>query len=133
MKETLHYDVIVAGGGSAGGGSEGVAAAIGAAQAGAKTPLIERNFYLGGEATHSGITAYCGFYTRGSNPSLVVGGVGAMLRAKIEELGESTASNVSVTGNNFIPVDPETDKYALDQLLLESSSDLLLHCQVIGV
>ncbi len=128
MERLLHYDVVVAGGGSA-----GVAAAIGAAQTGAKTLLVERNPYLGGEATHSNIISYCGFYTRGSQPDLVVGGVGAMLLAKIEKLGETTAPVISITGNNIIPVDPETVKFALDQLLEESSADLLLHCRVIGV
>ena len=56
MSKTFQYDVVIAGGGTA-----GVAAAVGAARAKAKTLLIERNPYLGGEATHSGVSAFCGF------------------------------------------------------------------------
>lgn len=56
MERKLSYDVVMAGGGTA-----GVAAAAGAAMAGARTLLIERNPYLGGEATHSGVAAFCGF------------------------------------------------------------------------
>ena len=43
MSKTFQYDVVIAGGGTA-----GVAAAVGAARAKAKTLLIERNPYLGG-------------------------------------------------------------------------------------
>ena len=56
------YDVVVAGGGAA-----GVAAAVGARKAGARTLLVERNPYLGGEATHSGVAA-CGFYNMRQQP-----------------------------------------------------------------
>lgn len=43
-------------------GPPGVSAAVGAAKTGAKTLLIERNAYLGGEATHSGVSTFCGFF-----------------------------------------------------------------------
>ena len=67
MKRVYMYDVVVTGGGTA-----GVAAAVGASKAGAKTLLIERNPYLGGEATHSGVSAFCGFYSCGADPVRVV-------------------------------------------------------------
>ena len=47
MERSYQYDIVVVGGGTA-----GVAAAVGAAKAGAKTLLVERNAYLGGEATN---------------------------------------------------------------------------------
>ena len=62
MERELRYDVVVAGGGSA-----GVAAAVGARMAGAGTLLLERSPYLGGQATHSLVPAYCGFCTNGEN------------------------------------------------------------------
>jgi len=127
MRCSDNYDVIVVGGGSA-----GTAAAIGAAQTGSKVLLIERNPYLGGEATHSNVNAYCGFYTRGSNPDLVVGGVGTMLRKQVESLGDSMSPVPSVTGNSLIPVNPETIKLAMDQMMTNSGADLLLHCHIIG-
>ena len=41
MERSYQYDIVVVGGGTA-----GVAAAVGAAKAGAKTLLVERNAYL---------------------------------------------------------------------------------------
>ena len=56
MERSYQYDIVIVGGGTA-----GVAAAVGAAKAGAKTLLVERNAYLGGEATNSGVNCFCGF------------------------------------------------------------------------
>lgn len=56
MQRHIECDVAVVGGGAA-----GIAAAIGASRAGARTVLIERNPYFGGQATNSQVTAYCGF------------------------------------------------------------------------
>jgi cation diffusion facilitator CzcD-associated flavoprotein CzcO len=58
---TEQYDVIVAGGGSA-----GIAAAIGARRAGARTLLVERGPCLGGSATLRNVVTYCGI---GPGPS----------------------------------------------------------------
>lgn len=74
MKREYQFDVAVAGAGTA-----GTAAAVGAALAGAKTVLIERSPYPGGEATHSGVAAFCGFYTCGGDPVKAVAGVGEMI------------------------------------------------------
>lgn len=56
MERSYQYDIVIVGGGTA-----GVAAAVGAAKAGAKTLLVERNAYLGGEATNSGLIASVDF------------------------------------------------------------------------
>ena len=50
MKRHIECDVAVLGGGAA-----GVAAAIGASRAGAKTVLIERNPYFGGQADRKSV------------------------------------------------------------------------------
>lgn len=71
MERLEQYDVAVVGGGTA-----GCAAAAGAVMTGARVVLIERNAYLGGEATHSGVGAFCGFTTCGKNPVRVVEGAG---------------------------------------------------------
>jgi FAD-dependent oxidoreductase family protein len=53
----LEADVVVVGGGSA-----GLAAAIAAAQAGARTALIERYGFFGGNATAAWVGTICGLY-----------------------------------------------------------------------
>ena len=56
-REAVSYDVVVVGGGAA-----GLAAAIGAAEAGARTALVERYGFLGGMATAGMVSTICGLY-----------------------------------------------------------------------
>src|SRR5258708_34414484 len=63
------YDVAVVGGGAA-----GVAAAIGAAQLGARTLLLEQMGFLGGAATARNVLTYCGLFTLGETPKQAVRG-----------------------------------------------------------
>ena len=122
------YDVVVVG-----GGSGGVAAAIGAAQVGARTLLIERNPYLGGEATHSILPAYCGFFTQTNPPEQIVGGVGTLVLEKLVSMGKYEVPYRSSMGNAIVLLDPEAVKYALDLCMDEAKAEYLLHAQVIGV
>lgn len=127
MDRELRYDIVVAGGGSA-----GVAAAIGACQAGAKTLLLERSPYLGGQATHSLVPAYCGFCTNGENWMQVVKGVGQQVLDRLARMGRFDGFYTSPTGNLIARIDPEVAKLALDQLVEEAGVDCLLYAQVIG-
>jgi thioredoxin reductase len=69
------YDVVVAG-----GGSGGIAAAVGASRAGARTPC------LGGAATLRNVVTYCGLYTR-DTATQVVFGVADELLAELRTTG----------------------------------------------
>lgn len=126
ISRVYEYDVVVVGGGTA-----GVSAAVGSAQAGARTLLIERNAYLGGEATHSGVGAFCGFYTCGENPVRVVSGVGDQVLEEMGRLGSTYREIVSAVGNRNINFKPEYLKCALDRLVSKTGVDCLLHAVVI--
>ena len=129
MKDNaLVYDVAVVGGGSA-----GIAAAIGAAQAGKRVLLIERNSYFGGQATHCSLPSYCGFFTQADPFEQVVGGIGQQVLDKMGGLGfYQGPRRTARTGTVIVVVDPEEIKYSLDLLVADSNIDVLLDVQVIG-
>jgi hypothetical protein len=124
---TIHYDVVVVGGGAA-----GVAAAVGARRSGARTLLVERYGFFGGAATNANMPAYCGYYTHGDARRLVVGGVGASVIDELAKLGFNVTPIRSPSGNWIIMFDPEALKYAIDRIVAESRIDCRLHCNLIG-
>ncbi len=121
-----YYDVVVVGGGSA-----GVAAAVGAADTGAKTLLIERYGFLGGAATGSNVLAYCGFWTSTEVPLMGVRGVGARVLEKLASLGANAEPIRNRTGNWIVMLAPEALKYGLDSVAAEAEVGVLLHSRVI--
>src|SRR5258706_2352192 len=84
MEINDQYDVIVLGGGAA-----GIGAGIGAAQAGAKTLVVESGPCLGGAATQKNVLTYCGLYTQSTPSRLAVGGVAEKVLANLKKLGAS--------------------------------------------
>jgi hypothetical protein len=126
MNRHPEYDVAVVGGGSA-----GVAAAIGAHDAGAKTLLIERNSYFGGQATNAQIHSYCGFCTNGEDWQQVVRGVGQRVLDAMDEVGHFQGFAMSPTGNLLVYQDAEYTKLALDHVMERSGADYLLCASVV--
>lgn len=126
---SYQYDVVVVGGGAA-----GVGAAIGSAQTGAKTLLIDKNPYFGGAATHSSVLTYCGFFTQADPAEQIVGGVGQQVLDQLSKLGlYDGPKRTPRTGTSIVLLDPEITKYALDLCIQQSTVDPLLHATVMDV
>lgn len=123
------YDVVIAGGGTA-----GVAAAIGASKAGARVLLVEKEGYLGGEATTAGVGAFCGIYTCGDNPQKCVSGAVDMILDRMEAIHPSSIEWItSAAGNRNVQYKTEFLKLALDDLLESLGVDVLFHTRIIDV
>ncbi|WP_028938200.1 FAD-dependent oxidoreductase [Pseudonocardia spinosispora] len=117
------YDVIVAGGGSA-----GVAAAVGAQRAGARTLLLERGSCLGGAATLRNVLTYCGLFTRDDAEQVVFGVAGEVLEALRARGAVSEPTRFTAVAVVF---DPESVKHVLDQLCAAAGVQVRLHSQLI--
>ena len=108
-------DVLVAGGGPA-----GIAAALAAARAGARTMLMERYGYLGGMITGANVVAVLGC---GDGYGPKAGGITVEIRERLRKLGAITAPNEC----GDYSVDPEVFKWQAVEMLLEAQVTLRLH------
>lgn len=125
----FHYqtEVLVVGGGSA-----GVTAAIAAAEQGAQTMLVERYGFLGGISTQVLDTFY-GFFTPGSQPRKVVGGIPDRVVANLEKQGAMLVRPNTYGAGDGITYDPETLKVVWERLAVDAGVKILYHTLVIDV
>lgn len=121
-------DVLVAG-----SGPGGLGAAIAAARNGANTLLIERNSYLGGQATAS-LQAWFG------GPTDLVAGIAREVAQKLDELGVSRYIErgrypPAATGvppfTYHMSFDPETYKFAVADMVEEAGAAVLVDTWVV--
>ena len=125
----FHYrtEVLVVGSGSA-----GVTAAIAAAEQGAQTMLVERYGFLGGISTQVLDTFY-GFFTPGSHPRKVVGGIPDRVVAHLEKQGAMLVRPNTYGAGDGITYDPETLKVIWERLAVGAGVKILYHTLVIDV
>ena len=119
-----HYDVIVAGGGTA-----GVIAAVSAARAGARTLLVEQNGFLGGVLTAGMVCMFLSFHNmRGEQ---VAQSIPQEVVDRLLQRGGAVPPGhlFNPYGNTYsvTPFDGETLKVVLAEMVEEAGVDLLLH------
>ena len=118
------YDVIVVGSGSAGS-----PAAIAAARTGARTLLIEKLPFLGGNST-AVLDTFYGFYTPGRRSIRVVRGVGDDVIAGLEALGPVVERPNTYGAGTGVTYLAEHLKVVWEDLVVGAGADVLLHAFV---
>ena len=109
-----------------GGGSAGATAAIAAARTGAQTLLIDRLPFLGGTST-AVLDTFYGFYTPGSTPRKVVGGIADDVVAALRALGPVVERPNTYGAGTGVTYLAEHLKVAWERLVLESGARVLPH------
>jgi hypothetical protein len=120
-----HYDVIVAGGGTA-----GIVAAVAAARNGAKILLLERSGFLGGNIAAQLLEHSAGWFDAGGNP--IVGGLPEELVQRLRAAGASPGHVRDDTGYTRyrVPVNHEQYKSVVTAWIAEAGVDFLLFSPV---
>ncbi|HTC41169.1 MAG TPA: FAD-dependent oxidoreductase, partial [Candidatus Acidoferrales bacterium] len=119
--ESIHFDVVVAGSGSA-----GATAAIAAARAGAKTLLIERFGFLGGTST-AVLDTFFGFYTPGSRSLKVVGGIADDVIKGLRDYGACMERPNTYGAGTGITYNSEYLKMVWERLVQDAGAAILLY------
>ena len=116
-------DVLVIGGGSA-----GVAATVGASEAGADVVLLEKNGFLGGKATAAYVGTVCGLYYRSENPTarFVMEGFPKTFAEQLQEYSQTQPVHYK-NGLHFLPYDRFAFMQLCDQWVGKHATSLGLH------
>jgi hypothetical protein len=122
------YDVVVCG-----GGTSGVAAAIAAARAGAKTVLIERLGALGGQMTVSGPPGFAYAHMFNNRGEQIINGFLGETHARLLEDGHAQPypSAGQRSGQTYAFVDPDWWGLLVFEMMQENHVQLLLHSLVV--
>lgn len=123
------FDVVVLGGGPA-----GIAAAVAAGRAGARTLLVERYGFLGGMGTAAGVTNFCGLHANVHGEiRRVVHGIADDLLAGIDRFGGLRAPHRVFGKIDAQAYDTAAYKIAADALVAEAGVTVLFHALGAGV
>ena len=116
-------DVVVAGGGPA-----GILAALSAARNGAKTVLIERYGFLGGNATmHLPLDGFLDY-----QGNQVIRGIAEELMARLRKIGGSSNHCKCPLHASYTIIEPEKLKSVALEMIWEAGVDILLHTLAVG-
>jgi glycine/D-amino acid oxidase-like deaminating enzyme len=118
------FDVVVVGSGAAGS-----TAAIAAARGGARTLLVEKLPFLGGNST-AVLDTFYGFYTPGEQPIKVVGGIGDDVIAGLRGLGRVVERPNTYGAGTGITYLAEHLKVVWERLVTDAGARVLLHAFV---
>ena len=129
---TRETDVLVIGGGPA-----GIGAAVGAARAGARTVLVERYGFLGGNATASLVGPFMTSFSNDGSRQ-IIGGVFDELIRRMEQMGGAIHPRQVRAGSaeagfyrfghdHVTPFDPEVLKVVAADMAVEAGVSLVLH------
>lgn len=113
-----------------GGGASGIAAAIAAAEGGARTMLVEQRGFLGGMGTVALVPAFCPF-TDKQKP--IIRGLGLKLMERMKQGCEPEYYEEYRELLDWVPIDPEVLKRVYDDAILESGVTPLYHSFVYDV
>ncbi len=121
VEEYGRFDVAVVG-----SGASGATAAVAAARAGARTLLVEKLPFLGGNST-AVLDTFYGFYTPGDRALKVVGGIGDDVVAGLRSLGEVVERPNTYGAGTGITYLAEHLKVVWETLVTEAGASILLH------
>lgn len=113
-----------------GGGASGIAAAIAAANGGARTMLVEQRGFLGGMGTVALVPAFCPF-TDKRKP--IIRGLGLQLMERMKMACDTPFREEYREMLDWVPIDPEVLKRVYDDAILESGVTPLYHTFVYDV
>ena len=124
MNRVGPFDVVVVGSGAAGS-----PAAIAAARTGARTLLVEKLPFLGGNST-AVLDTFYGFYTPGDRAQKVVAGIGDDVIAGLRGLGDVVERPNTYGAGTGVTYLAEHLKVVWEQLVIDSGVRVLLHAFV---
>lgn len=114
-------DVVVAG-----SGASGSSAAIAAARGGARTLLIEKLPFLGGNST-AVLDTFYGFYTPGDEPRKIVAGIGDSVVGALRDLGPVVERPNTYGAGTGVTYNADHLKVAWERLAADAGVRVLLH------
>ncbi|HEY0702266.1 MAG TPA: FAD-dependent oxidoreductase [Candidatus Acidoferrales bacterium] len=122
--ESMVFDVVVCGSGSA-----GATAAIAAARTGAKTLLVERFGFLGGTST-AVLDTFYGFYTPGTKSLKVVGGVADDVVKGLREYDACMERPNTYGAGTGVTYNSEYLKVVWERLVQDAGAAVLLYAWI---